>query len=133
MSPEEARDGVIAWSVDRSSVRLAAADRELHAGVPQLAADHAYYACFHLVSAVFMQEGLTLKRHSGLRAAFHERLIKTGRLDKRWGGVFDRLAELRTKSVYAALFELDAPTGRAVVSEARELVAELHRLLSHAG
>ena len=39
MSPEEARDGVIAWSVDRSSVRLAAADRELHAGVPQLVAE----------------------------------------------------------------------------------------------
>ena len=39
MSPEEARADVIAWSVERARVRLAAAHRELDAGVPQLAAD----------------------------------------------------------------------------------------------
>jgi uncharacterized protein (UPF0332 family) len=129
MSPEEARDDVIAWSVERAQVRLAAAERELEAGVPQLAADHAYYACFHLLSAIFLHEGLTLKRHSALRSAFHERLIQTGRLDRRWGSIFDRLAELRTKSVYAALFALDAATGRTVVDDATKLAAELRRML----
>lgn len=132
MSPEEARSDVIAWSVERAGVRLAAAERELDAGVPQLAADHAYYACFHLLTASFLQEGITLKRHSALRSALHERLIQTGRLDRRWGSVFDRLAELRTKSVYTALFALDAETGRAVVDDAGKLSAELRRMLSPA-
>lgn len=132
MSPEEARSDVIAWSVERAGVRLAAAERELDAGVPQLAADHAYYACFHLLTAIFLQEGITLKRHSALRSALHERLIQTGRLDRRWGSVFDRLAELRTKSVYTALFALDAETGRAVVDDAGKLSAELRRMLSPA-
>jgi uncharacterized protein (UPF0332 family) len=129
MSPDEARADVIAWSVERARVRLAAAERELDAGVPQLAADHAYYACFHLLTAILLHEGLTLKRHSALRSALHERLIQTGRLDRRWGSVFDRLAELRTKSVYTALFELDAESGRAVVDDAGKLVAELRRML----
>ena len=129
MSPDEARADVIAWSVERAQVRLAAAERELDAGVPQLAADHAYYACFHLLTAIFLHEGLTLKRHSELRSALHERLIQTGRLDRRWGSVFDQLAELRTKSVYTALFALDTETGRAVVDDAGKLVAELRRLL----
>lgn len=129
MSPEEARDDVIAWSIERAGVRLAAAERELEAGVPQLAADHAYYACFHLLSAIFLQDGLTLKRHSALRSALHERLIQTGRLDRQWGSIFDRLAELRTKSVYAALFTLDAATGRTVVDDATHLAAELRRML----
>jgi len=125
MSPEEARADVIAWSIERARVRLAAAERELDAGVPQLAADHAYDACFHLVSALFLNEGLTLKRHSAL----HERLIQTGRLDRQWGSVFDRLAELRTKSVYTAMFALDEATGRTVVDDASRLSAELRRLL----
>jgi uncharacterized protein (UPF0332 family) len=129
MSPEEARDDVIAWSIERACVRLAAAERELEAGVPQLAADHAYYACFHLLAAIFLREGLTLKRHSALRSALHERLIQTGRLDCQWGSLFDRLAELRTKSVYAALFALDAETGRTVVDDATKLAAELRRML----
>ena len=129
MSPEEARADVIAWSIERARVRLAAAERELEAGVPQLAAEHAYYACFHLVSAIFLNEGLTLKRHSALRSALHERLIQTGRLDRQWGTVFDRLAELRTKSVYTAMFALDEATGRTVVDDASRLSAELRRLL----
>lgn len=132
MSPEEARSDVIAWSIERAGVRLAAAERELDAGVPQLAADHAYYACFHLLTAIFLQEGLSLKRHAALRSALHERLIQTGRLDRRWGSVFDRLAELRTKSVYAALFALDAATGRMVVDDAARLAAELRQLLQPA-
>jgi len=129
MSEDEARADVIAWSIERASIRLAAAERELDAGVPQLAADHASYACFHLLTAIFLKEGLTLKRHSAVRSALHERLIQTGRLDRRWGSVFDRLAELRTKSVYAALFALDAETGRAVVDDAGKLSAELRRML----
>jgi len=129
MSPDEARADVIAWSVERARVRLAAAERELDAGVPQLAADHAYYACFHLLTAIFLQDGLTLKRHSALRSALHERLIQKGRLDRRWGSVFDRLAELRTKSVYTALFELDAETARSVVDDAGQLSTELRRMI----
>ena len=129
MSPDEARADVIAWSIERAHVRLAAAERELEAGVPQLAADHAYYACFHLLSAIFLQEGLTLRRYSALRAALHERLIQTGRLERKWGSIFDRLAELRTKSVYAALFALDAATARAVVDDATRLAAVLRQML----
>jgi hypothetical protein len=45
-------------------------------------------------------------------------LHQTGRLDRRWRSIFDRLAELRTKSVYAALFALDPATGRAAVARA---------------
>jgi uncharacterized protein (UPF0332 family) len=76
-----------------------------------------------------LQDGLTLKRHSALRSALHERLIQTGRLDRRWGSIFDRLAELRTKSVYTALFALDAATGRTIVDDATRLAAELRRIL----
>jgi hypothetical protein len=56
-------------------------------------------------------------------------LIQTGRLDRQWGSVFDRLAELRTKSVYTAMFALDEVTGRTVVDDASRLSAELRRLL----
>lgn len=129
MSPEEARSEVIRWSVERAQIRLDAAERELQAGVPQLAADHAYYACFHLVSAVFLCDGLTMKRHSAVPAAVHERLIQTGRLDRQWGSVFDRLAELRTQSVYAALFVLDAETGRIIVDDAVRFAVVLRRML----
>jgi hypothetical protein len=88
-----------------------------------------------MLSAVFLREGFTFKRHAALRSALHERLIQTGRIDQAWGSTFDRLAELRSKSVYGALFDLDMPTARAVVDAARLLrdiaMANHDRVVEH--
>lgn len=129
MTPEEAEQRVIRWAITRAAERLAASQRELDADTPYLAIDHAYYACFHVVSAVLLQDGHAFKRHSGLRAALHQRLVATGRLPQDLGRVFDDLAELRTKSVYAALFEVDAETASRLLAEARRLIEHLRPAL----
>ena len=41
------------------------------------------------MSAVLLQDGHAFKRHSGLRAALHQRLVATGRLPQDLGRVFD--------------------------------------------
>jgi len=82
-----------------------------------------------VVSAVLLQDGHAFKRHSGLRAALHQRLVATGRLPQDLGRVFDDLAELRTKSVYAALFEVDAETASRLLAETRRLIEHLRPAL----
>ena len=89
MTPEEAEQRVIRWAITRAAELLAASQRELDADTPYLAIDHAYYACFHVVSAVLLQDGHAFKRHSGLRAALHQLLVATGRLPQDLGRVFD--------------------------------------------
>jgi len=39
------------------------------------AASRAYYAAFHAVSALFVLEGKTFSRHSGLEAVVHRDLV----------------------------------------------------------
>lgn len=74
---------------------LAAARDEFRAGRYAFAVNRLYYACFYAITAVFLQENLVTKKHSGLRAAFHREFIKTGRVQVIHGKLFDELFEAR--------------------------------------
>ncbi len=50
-----------------------------------------YYSCFYVVSAYLAFKGLTAATHSGLKNAFNQELIKTARIDRSDGVLFNRL------------------------------------------
>ena len=50
-----------------------------------------YYSCFYVVSAYLAFKGLTAATHSGLKSAFNQELIKTARIDRSDGVLFNRL------------------------------------------
>lgn len=68
----KARDDLGSAQVNLQSGRLSNAVRDI------------YFACFHVVSAFFMNEGKAFKKHSQVRASFHRELIRTGRIDVSW-------------------------------------------------
>ena len=59
---------------------LASARREFDAGSFSFAMNRLYYAAFYGVSALLMEHDLSSKKHSGVRAAFHQQFIK-----EKWG------------------------------------------------
>ncbi len=89
----------------------------------------AYYACFYTASAVLLQEGCKFVKHSGVRSAVHQDLVKTGRLDVRWGDVYDQLFDSRYRADYIALAEFDAENAAELIREAEGFVLEMRRLL----
>ena len=68
----KARDDLGSAQVNLQSGRLSNAVRDI------------YFACFHVVSAFFMNEGKAFKKHSQVRASFRRELIRTGRIDVSW-------------------------------------------------
>mgnify|MGYP005855907133 CR=1 FL=1 len=66
--------------LDRAQTSLRAA-RDLWAGgYYDFATSRAYYAAFHAATAALLSENLIARKHSGLIALVHQRLVKTGRL-----------------------------------------------------
>jgi uncharacterized protein (UPF0332 family) len=86
---------------------LSAARRELAAGDYALAVNRAYYALFYAVSALLLEEGHKFTKHSGVRAAFNREIIKSGRLPKPQGELYNRLFRDRQKGDYVAFSEFD--------------------------
>ena len=71
--------------LERSHEDLAWARSALERGEYRLALNRAYYAVFHLTSAVLANLDVIRHRHSGVESAFHEYLIKPGFIEPEYG------------------------------------------------
>ena len=58
------------------------------------------YAAFYAVSALLLEDGHRFRKHSGVRASFNRHLIKTGRLARKHGDLYNRLFRDRQEGDY---------------------------------
>ena len=68
-------------------------------------------------------------KHSGVRAALHRDLIRSGRLDPSWGRIYDRVFENRHRGDYQELVVFEADHVRELCDQAAEFVTQMRRLL----
>ena len=105
---------------------MASARREFEADSLSFAMNRLYYAAFYAVSALLMAHKLSFKKHSGVRAAFHQRFIKTGLVDRKWGRLYDQLFEDRY--VVFISFESDYVSTR--LDQCAQFLEQIRPLLS---
>lgn len=74
--------------------------------------------------------GKKFVKHTGLRAAVHQDLVKTTRLDARWGKAFDRIFENRQSADYVELCEFETDQVETIIRDAEGFVREMQRLLA---
>ena len=71
-----------------------------------MAANRYYYACYHMVHAVFITRGIATKTHDGTLAELGKHFVLTGQLDKKYGRFFARMIQLRIKADYNSIAEV---------------------------
>lgn len=98
---------IIRYWMEKSSDSLAAAHDELQAGRLSFSVNRIYYACFYAASAILIQEGLRFKKHSGVRAAFHQHFVKTGLISHNHGRFYDEIFEARQRGDYIELVHFE--------------------------
>jgi uncharacterized protein (UPF0332 family) len=68
-----------------------------------------YYAVFYAASALFTAQGNPYGRHSGIQAAIHRDLVKTGHIPKELGELYNRMYVARqegdNKAVTKVVFD----------------------------
>lgn len=112
----------------REKARVA---RDLYAkGEWDDAISRAYYAAYHAAQAALLTEGQRADTHKGVVTLFGLLLVKTGKLDKRWGKLLSSLKDDREAGDYDALSYLDEETARRAVREADEFVAAVDRYIT---
>jgi uncharacterized protein (UPF0332 family) len=62
---------------------------------PDSAVSRAYYGAFDAVCALFLLEGQSFSKHTGVEAAVHRDLVNTGRWAAELGQLYSGLAALR--------------------------------------
>ncbi|MEW6046899.1 MAG: HEPN domain-containing protein [Bacillota bacterium] len=86
---------------------LAAARSEYQAGRLSFAVNRLYFALFYAVTAVLAQQGLSYRKHTAVRAAFHRDFVRTRRVPESDGRLYDDLFNQRQQSDYDPLAQFD--------------------------
>jgi uncharacterized protein (UPF0332 family) len=91
----------VAANLERAEESVRAAKLLYEAGHWDFAAARAYYAAFYAASAALLSQGREHQKHSGVIAAVHKFLVKTGKLDKEHGKNLNWLFELAVSATTA--------------------------------
>ena len=94
---------------------------------PDSAASRAYYAAYYGVSALFVFEGKTFRRHSGVEAAVHRDLVKAGRWPTDLGAAFSDLAKMRATADYGSLVHLTGEEARDAITKAERVLGAVRK------
>ena len=90
-----------------------------------IAANRYYYACFHAVQALFIHNGLSSRRQTGMLTQFGLHFVKTGIIEDRLGAFLTRMEQLREKGDYNCLFEVTKDELLSFVEPAHELIDKI--------
>lgn len=94
--------------------------------------NRACYACFCAASAVRRSDGRKFVKHSGVRAALHRRLVKTGRIGPDLGQSYDLLFQRRGQADRAELAAFGRRQAAEMIQKAEEFVSAMQRILPQA-
>ena len=127
---EEDRKTLIKLELEKADHFLKQADMMCNIQQWDIAANRYYYACFHAVQALFIQNGLSSRRHSGMISQFGLHFIKTRIIDDRYGAFLNRMERLREKGDYNCLFAVSKDELESFIVPAHELLNIIKSLIN---
>lgn len=126
---EENLKELVQYWLKKSQESLDAARDEMKAGRLSFSVNRIYYACFYAVSAVLLQEKFRFKKHSGVRAAFHQHLVKPGMVSLEHGKFYDELFEARQRGDYIELVSFEKEQVENWLQQASQFVEAVKLLI----
>lgn len=129
---EENLKELVQYWLKKSQESLDAARDEMKAGRLSFSVNRIYYACFYAVSAVLLQERLRFKKHSGVRTAFHQNLVKPGMVSIEHGRFYDELFEARQRGDYIELVSFEKEQVENWLQHATQFVEAIKLLIKSA-
>lgn len=85
-------------------------------------ANRLYYAVFHAVSALLIRDNHTVNTHKGSHALFAQYYVKTDRLPKSYGDLYQKMERLREESDYNCTYSEEPELLQSNVEPAKEMI-----------
>lgn len=102
-------------------------------GCLEVAVSRAYYAAFYGLTAALYGVNVVRRKHSGLKAALSEFLVRPALIETEFQDIYERLFEQRTLSDYKLQIDLDEAQARQLLRDAQRFVTRIERFLHDRG
>lgn len=127
---KENQDILTRLQIDKAKRFLSQADEMVELRHWDLAANRYYYACFHIVQALFINKGVNAHTHAGINTQFGLQFVKTGIVDVSYGSFLARMFQLRQKADYNCAYEISEEDVRGIVSLSHDFITTILGLIS---
>lgn len=97
---DEERQIIVSLEKEKALNTFAEIDILRQAGLWNNIANRLYYAAFHAVSALLINDHFNVGSHQGAVVMLHQHYVRTGRLTKEDGTFYSQLQTMREKSDY---------------------------------
>ncbi len=93
------------------------------------AANRFYYSCYYIVSAYLVVKNLKATTHAGLKSTFNLELVKTGKIKKEDGVLFNKLFGLRQETDYEDFIKISSEDILPLVQRIKELIDDIEEII----
>jgi uncharacterized protein (UPF0332 family) len=122
----------ISANLERAQQSIQAAKEMSAIGFYDFSASRAYYSAFYAATAALLAQGLESSKHSGVIALVHQRLVKTGKMDKEQGKGLNWLFELRDVGDYGVIVHVSQQDAQRSIQVAEKFLQVIKVLLKKA-
>jgi uncharacterized protein (UPF0332 family) len=88
-----------------------------------------YYACYYIVSALTLNNGIQTQTHSGLKSQFNLHFVKTGIVSTDMGKLFSDLIDWRQKGDYGDMYDFDKQTVEELLAPTKNFIEKTKNLI----
>ena len=120
---------LIRYRMDRSKEALSAAGLMYEKGHYNDAVNRLYYSCFYAVIALLATEGMHPGKHTAARALLNKNWIKTGKLSKKTGLLYNTLFDRREKGDYGDYFRFSRDDVENWLKRAEKAIGEIFQAI----
>ncbi len=93
------------------------------------AANRLYYACYYLVSAYFAKKEIRATTHSGLKVIFNRELVKSGKISREDGRLFNQLFGIRQEADYEDFQSIEAEDIKPLIPKVKSLIEDIEEII----
>lgn len=126
---DEERRIVVDLEIDKARRIMTQTDELVKLGYWDNIANRLYYAVFHAVSALLIQDGHKVSTHKGAVVSFGQYYVKTGIMSIDDARLYSQLQTMREKSDYNCVYEISEEEIVPKIDQAKSLVSKIEELI----
>lgn len=128
---QEERAIVVGLELEKADKFLSQADAVATLGIWDVVANRIYYAAFHAVSALLINDHVEVRSHKGAGLMFGQKYVLPGIFTADDGRLYAKLQDLREKSDYNLVYQSDEAEMAPLLEKTKELISRIKARISH--
>ena len=128
---QEERAIVVGLELEKADKFLSQADAVATLGIWDVVANRIYYAVFHAVSALLINDHVEVRSHKGAGLMFGQKYVLPGIFTADDGRLYAKLQDLREKSDYNLVYQSDEAEMAPLLDKTKELISRIKARISH--